>query len=194
MKPCSVCKVPKPLREFYTKGAKRRDAECKACRAVRTTIKIRASVYRLLQYYSKSDIPFCACCGDRNVEFLALHHINNDGSIHRQQLGGLRLRQYLLMTGERPKGLAVMCNNCNSSIGSYGYCPHKDDRQIFEKAYAAYVPGAAPRGWKLSAAKAAEVLSLLSLGHTLSAVAKNMGVSTATISLIKGGKRHYEAR
>ena len=194
MKICSVCGLYKESIEFYTKGAKRRDAECIACRALRTTTKIRASVYRLLQYYSKSEVPYCACCGDQHVEFLALHHINNDGNIHRRQLGGLRLRQWLINTGERPEGLGVLCNNCNSAIGSYGYCPHKDDRRIFQSAYAIYNPDSIPRGWKLTATRAAEVINLLASGYTQTEVARRMGVSGATICLIRNGKRHYETR
>src|SRR5947209_2858167 len=41
----------------------------------------------VLTHYG-GDPPRCACCGERAKEFLAIDHINNDGSKHRQTFKG----------------------------------------------------------------------------------------------------------
>lgn len=30
-----------------------------------------------------------------------------------------------LKRNDWPKGFRVLCHNCNSSLGYYGYCPHR---------------------------------------------------------------------
>lgn len=90
-----------------------------------------------LQYYSKSEIPFCACCGEKEVGFLTIDHINNDGAEHRRQIkngakGHIDLKVWLNMNGF-PKGFQVLCYNCNCAKAFVGVCPHakiKDDADI----------------------------------------------------------------
>lgn len=71
----------------------------------------------------------CNCCGESNVNFLTIDHINNDGYIHRKELektdgGGF---YYWLRKNNFPTdNFQILCYNCN--MGKYangGVCPHK---------------------------------------------------------------------
>ncbi len=89
-------------------------------RATRRSWKIE-----MLNAYSDNN-PLCVCCGDTHIEFLCLDHINGGGNKERKIHGGtMGLRKYL-RKNNYPPGYRVLCQNCNSSIGSFGYCPHKN--------------------------------------------------------------------
>ena len=66
----------------------------------------------------------CACCGETKREFLAIDHVNNDGSGERKKVKN-KMVQYIIQQGYPKDKYRVLCHNCNSSIGFYGYCPHK---------------------------------------------------------------------
>ena len=89
--------------------------------------KERARIIRLecISHYSKGK-NCCECCGEKHIEFLALHHINGGGYTHRKMAKGKyeSFYRYLKAKGF-PKGIGVLCHNCNLSKGFYGYCPHK---------------------------------------------------------------------
>lgn len=72
----------------------------------------------------------CACCGEKNLLFLSLDHINNDGNVHRQAVygkngrGGLKMYKWLI-ANDFPDDIQILCYNCN--IGKHlngGICPH----------------------------------------------------------------------
>jgi hypothetical protein len=66
----------------------------------------------------------CVCCGETNLEFLCIDHINGNGNADRKIHGwGSKFYSYLIREGF-PEGFRVLCHNCNHSMGSYGYCPH----------------------------------------------------------------------
>lgn len=76
----------------------------------------------------------CVCCGVTYTEFLCLDHINGGGAKERMsEPGGHYLYRRLRKQGW-PLGYRVLCFNCNSSLGFYGYCPHQVNP-------ASYVPG-----------------------------------------------------
>ena len=82
-----------------------------------------------LIHYS-GGIPKCVCCGETEIKFLGIDHINNDGAKHRKQLSrGSRITYWLKRQGY-PKGYQVMCHNCNLAKGFYGICPHKKHKNI----------------------------------------------------------------
>jgi len=65
----------------------------------------------------------CACCGETTYEFLAIDHINGDGSRERK----ISPNTYsLIKRNGFPPGYRVLCHNCNQSLGSYGFCPHNN--------------------------------------------------------------------
>ncbi len=79
----------------------------------------------VLTHYSNGETPRCACCNEQNIEFLCIDHINGGGRQHRKQLIKSGITPYLwLVRNDFPEGYRVLCWNCNSSLGLYGYCPH----------------------------------------------------------------------
>lgn len=80
----------------------------------------------VLNAYSNNDIK-CACCGENEINFMALDHINNDGAKHRKEMnngkGGSQIYQWII-NNNYPTGFQVLCHNCNLAKGFYGECPH----------------------------------------------------------------------
>lgn len=69
----------------------------------------------------------CVCCGESEIVFLTIDHMNNDGAEHRREIGrsGIRFYRWLTKNG-LPDGYQTLCFNCN--VGRYingGVCPHK---------------------------------------------------------------------
>jgi len=74
----------------------------------------------------------CACCGEKEIKFLTIDHINGGGRDHRKKFVG-----YDYVTSGAPfysalkragwpstEGLQVLCWNCNVAKFHYGMCPH----------------------------------------------------------------------
>ena len=147
---CNKCELPKLLSEFYSgktyckicsnlmtrtyHAANRKERNRKSrqynkehrqqCReaANRRNHQLRLEC---LQHYS-GQIPFCVCCGDNHLEFLAIDHINGGGNKHRHSIGyptGSKF-YWWLKKNSWPRDFRVLCHNCNSSMGFYKYCPH----------------------------------------------------------------------
>lgn len=74
--------------------------------------------------------PYCQChyCDEKNIGFLTIDHINNDGAEHRKKTGcgsGSNIYQWL-KRHNYPDGFGVLCFNCNCGRQSNnGICPHK---------------------------------------------------------------------
>src|SRR5579872_116651 len=74
---------------------------------------------RVLEHYGK----YCECCGEDQIEFLAVDHIN--GFPEGKKRTGARLWRWLIKN-LFPKGFRTLCCNCN--FGRYvngGECPHQ---------------------------------------------------------------------
>lgn len=77
-----------------------------------------------LEHYSGGKM-ICNCCGENNVMFLTIDHIDGKGHVHRKILhdsltGWLRSNNY-------PKGFQVLCFNCNCGKSlNKNICPHKN--------------------------------------------------------------------
>lgn len=68
----------------------------------------------------------CACCGESTIEFLVIDHIAGDGAEHRKSIGGSgALYGWLRNNGYPKDNFRLLCHNCNSARGLYGYCPHE---------------------------------------------------------------------
>ena len=87
-------------------------------RIYRYNIKIE-----VLAHYSHGDTK-CACCGEKEIAFLTIDHINNDGSKHRKSLKIHHLYHWL-KRNNFPENFQVLCYNCNCAKGHFGYCPHQ---------------------------------------------------------------------
>ena len=90
--------------------------------------KEHANILKLTVYNAYGNK--CSCCGEKNLKFLTIDHINNDGNIERRQekLGaGERLYQRIIKENFPKDKYQILCYNCN--VGKYrnnGTCPHKE--------------------------------------------------------------------
>ena len=102
---------------------------------IRFNAKLRAEVNKMLVYnhYSNFDIK-CNCCGEREIVFLSLDHINNDGGKQRKneaKENGYYIRGYdfyrQLVKTNFPPGFQLLCMNCNHgrARNKDKICPHK---------------------------------------------------------------------
>ena len=66
----------------------------------------------------------CACCGEKEIKFLAIDHINNDGHKQRKKMT-LNINAWAIRH-HYPKDLQVLCHNCNLAKAFYGICPHQE--------------------------------------------------------------------
>lgn len=74
------------------------------------------------------DPPKCACCGESNIKFLTIDHINNDGAEHRNEIGRSKLYSWLIKNNF-PEGFQVLCMNCNwGKAQNKGVCPHGENK------------------------------------------------------------------
>ncbi len=75
----------------------------------------------------------CACidCEERNVIFLQIDHINNEGAKHRREIGRAGYQFYIwLRKRGYPSGYQVLCGSCNGGKSNrYTECPHSIDRR-----------------------------------------------------------------
>ncbi len=69
----------------------------------------------------------CACCGETELAFLTIDHIDGGGCKHRRSLNmgaGVQFYRKLLREG-CPSGYQVLCFNCNMGRAvNGGVCPH----------------------------------------------------------------------
>lgn len=86
--------------------------------------KLRNREFRrqVLFHYS-GGVPQCSCCGESELVFLAVDHVNNDGNIHRKRIKQ-NLCQWLVLNGF-PDGFQILCFNCNMAKHLLGVCPHQ---------------------------------------------------------------------
>lgn len=65
----------------------------------------------------------CACCGEKEVKFLALDHINGGGNKHRREIGYKDMIKWAIKN-KFPNIFQLLCHNCNMAKSLYGNCPH----------------------------------------------------------------------
>jgi len=127
MPTCKTCRLEGPL----VKGRK----ECQDCRRkyYRSWYKnnredwsasVRSYGYKLRAQALDAYGAKCECCGETEPVFLALDHINNDGKLcrtkkHRRKGYGLYL---FIVKNNYPKGIQILCFNCNCAKAHYGGC------------------------------------------------------------------------
>ncbi len=89
---------------------------------VTTTWRRKLRVEVMAKYGGK-----CACCGEKELLFLEIDHIEGNGGKHRKAIGGgARMYMWLKKHGF-PKGFQALCRNCNyGRFRNGGICPHKE--------------------------------------------------------------------
>jgi hypothetical protein len=103
--------------------AANRDRDLARYRSDRRRIKLE-----VLRYYGGA----CACCGEAEIAFLSIDHINGGGSDHRRQITGSRragdsMYRWLRRNGYPQGDYQVLCFNCNQGrFVNGGRCPHEE--------------------------------------------------------------------
>jgi len=67
----------------------------------------------------------CACCGEAELSFLCMDHIEGGGNKHRREEGKAKELTNWLKRNNYPEGFQVLCANCNLSKHLLGVCFHK---------------------------------------------------------------------
>jgi hypothetical protein len=71
----------------------------------------------------------CACCGETQIEFLTIDHINGNGIEHRASLGISKSNHssFYAKLAQEPKrdDLMILCANCHMAKDLFGGCPHQ---------------------------------------------------------------------
>lgn len=74
----------------------------------------------------------CECCNEHRLEFLTIHHKNEDGHDERQKMYGRKTGSYSWYTKLRKQprrpDLQILCWCCHMAIHDYGVCPHTKER------------------------------------------------------------------
>ena len=70
----------------------------------------------------------CSCCGETQLAFLSLDHVNDNGAEHRRALGG-HVYEWLAKHDFPDKdAYRVLCRNCNwGRRVNNGICPHQEN-------------------------------------------------------------------
>lgn len=83
----------------------------------------RATRFEVLSHYSKGK-PKCACCGEEEIVFLAIDHIDGGGRQHLRKLNKHSLSPSWYVKNNFPKAFQILCHNCNWGKHRLGKCPH----------------------------------------------------------------------
>lgn len=147
---CNICKRKLPWAEFTQGGGRRckscrkqiaqeryqeqRDSILKTSKAWKTAnaAKYRSQqrAYRNQQREEIAQQVFshygpCSCCGEAEIKFLTVEHMNGNGAQHRRMIGKTDMWLWLYHNGF-PKGYTLLCFNCNAgAFRNGGICPHK---------------------------------------------------------------------
>lgn len=81
--------------------------------------------FEVMAHLCGTSEPFCQCCGELEIKFLSIDHINGDGrklrvkdKSHKNSCRWIKKHGY-------PEGFQVLCHNCNFAKGHFDSCPHQ---------------------------------------------------------------------
>lgn len=121
-----ICTCGRPTKEGCTKCAACFDSNKEYVEKNRALVRQRANErYRrikddCLSHYGR----VCACCGDPNLEFLQIDHVDGGGREHRAS--GVTSIFYWLRSHKYPPGFQTLCSNCNWAKRQNPHCPLRD--------------------------------------------------------------------
>lgn len=67
----------------------------------------------------------CSCCGENDMHFLTLEHLEGGGNKHRREFKKASRTWQDLKNRSWPSGHTILCWNCQMGKTHYGVCPHK---------------------------------------------------------------------
>lgn len=138
-KTCSTCGQVKPKTEFHTDRSSRSgcQSDCRKCSQIDRKRLYDPVKNRDRQIAIKREVMYaygkeCYCCGEADLRFLTLDHVNDDGVSHRRiaKSRGISFYYWLKMNKcPTDVELRVSCFNCNCARRSnLGVCPHEEAR------------------------------------------------------------------
>lgn len=135
LRKCTKCSLEKDISQFsknrYLKDGLRK--WCKSC----DYSYIKDYVNKNREKHNKSIVKYrtnkrntvlsfyggvCNCCGEARREFLCIDHVDGLNKKSLTDSGDKLVNR--LVRENFPTGYAILCHNCNMSLGFYGYCPH----------------------------------------------------------------------
>lgn len=137
---CSRCKVVKPASDFFSRNCSGYTL-CSECRAAsRTLSQERARAARVVRLRRikmeviKAYDGCCRCCGETNPEFLTIDHaFGRNHEMYRRDRARSKAQgaiwEFLKKIGCPQDRYRVLCFNCNSALGNFGYCPHGKNQE-----------------------------------------------------------------
>lgn len=117
--------TPEQHRDKVNKWQKANPEKVKESRR-KTQWKIKLET--LAHYSLGGSNTFCNCCGEKEIKFLTIDHLENDGATHRKEIKchtGAGSFYYWLKRNGYPKGFQTLCMNCNLAKSLYKICPHQ---------------------------------------------------------------------
>lgn len=102
---------------------------CQSCldKQNATNNEIKLQVYK---HYGS----VCKCCGEKEIAFLSIDHVNNDGSTQRftkhHPFGGINFYRWIIKNNY-PSDLQLLCHNCQWGKRICGVCPHQRLTNLF---------------------------------------------------------------
>ena len=93
----------------------------------RYNVELHQRYKALLVAHYSNGANKCVCCGESEVRFLTIDHINGNGSEHRKltKCGTGSVFYCWLIREGMPEGYQVLCYNCNNARARHGICPHQ---------------------------------------------------------------------
>lgn len=127
-KVCSRCKKETIIGDFYIRND-RPSGYTSACKKCLTKDGIERNLKRKINVFNQYGGCFCKCCGEQQVEFLSIDHINNDGGLERKNIKQTKYIYCWLTKNKFPDHdrYQVLCANCQQGKRlNNGICPHQN--------------------------------------------------------------------
>ena len=140
-KECKDCGEIKSRTEFPLLG-KYHGARCEICYPIYTKAKYdkyhadnkdKINQKQRDGYIKHKQLVFahygncCKCCGENEILFLTVDHINNDGNLHRKNSKDTSHHNIYawIVRNDYPDTFQILCMNCNQGKHrNKGVCPH----------------------------------------------------------------------
>jgi hypothetical protein len=132
VKRCKKCERDLPVISFGSTGGIYKRNVCNSCRTTSKKPSTRKKINdarRRSKHQDRIDAIAayggkCFCCGETELVFLVLDHVNGGGRKHRASIS------YNMYTWAKrnnyPDILRIACHNCNFAIfKNGGFCPHQ---------------------------------------------------------------------
>jgi hypothetical protein len=140
MRACLDCKKKLIVgNNWYVSSQKNKQYRCIKCHTsfyrskynpIKNKIKVRKYDDGLKFAAMNAYGGLCSCCGEKELYFLTIDHINGDGFLDRKnKLVGTKMYRWMRKNNYPDKDrFRVLCYNCNYARGAYGFCSHENFR------------------------------------------------------------------